>query len=543
MEIPKPIVLIIMDGWGITSETRGNAIAQAKTPNIDRFWAVYPKTLLSASEESVGLPKGESGNSEAGHLNIGAGKIVFQELPVIDLAIADGSFFTNPAFLAATNHVKKNQSNLHLMGLIGAGGVHSSIAHLFALLQLAKNQRLNQVYFHLFTDGRDSPPRSAVTFINLLDVEIKKIGIGKIASVGGRYFGMDRDHRWERTQQAYDALVLGKGEKYTSAIEGINASYQANKTDEFIEPFLVNDGSGIHQIENHDAVIFFNFRIDRPRQITKAFVLPNFEQLVIKKVAFDPYAEKYGVKQYQPPQPTTTTFDRKKILYDLLFVTMTEYEPDLPVEVAFIPESVKMPLGRVLAEKGLRQFHIAETEKERHVTYYFNGRREEPFPGEDRIEIPSPKVKTYDLQPEMSAYGVTEELLKRIKTGIYDFIIVNYANPDMVGHTGVLPAGVKACEVVDDCVGRVVKTTTNLNGACLVTADHGNVEEMINLETGEIDTEHSTNQVPFIVAGKKYNQEGRMLPRGILADIAPTILGLMEIEKPGLMTGRDLLKQ
>jgi len=543
MNIPKPLILIIMDGWGITSETKGNAIAQARTPNIDRFWAAYPKTLLSASEEAVGLPKGEDGNSEAGHLNIGAGKVVLQELPKINFSIADSSFFTIPAFLSAIEHAKKNKSGFHLIGLLGAGGVHSSISHLFALLKLAKMQQLKQVYLHLFTDGRDSPPSSALTYIDQLDEEIKKIGIGKIASIGGRYFGMDRDHRWERTQKAYEAIVSGEGKKFNSAIEGIKASYQANKNDEFIEPFLVTEGSKMNLISDHDAVIFFNFRVDRPRQLTKAFVLPDFERLVIKKIAFDPYAERYGVKQYQPPQTATTTFVRKKTLQDLLFVTMTEYEPGLPVKVAFIPETVKIPLARVLAEKELRQFHIAETEKERHVTYYFNGRREKAFPGEDRVEIPSPDVKTYDLQPEMSAYGVTEELLKRIKTGFYDFILVNYANPDMVGHTGVLKAGIKACEVTDDCVGKVVQTVSNLNGVCLITADHGNVEEMIDLQTGGIDTKHSINPVPFIVASRMFNHRGRMLPKGILADIAPTILAIMGIEKPGLMTGRNLLKE
>lgn len=530
-----------MDGWGIAPDSPGNAVTQAKTPNVDKFWSAYPKTLLSASGKAVGLPTDEDGNSEAGHLNLGAGKIVFQELPVIDLAIADGSFFTLPAFLSAVEHVKKNRSQFHLMGLLGAGGVHSSINHLFALLKFAKTQQLEEVYLHLFTDGRDSPPSSVLAYIHQLEAEIKKIGIGKITSLGGRYYAMDRDHHWERTQKAYEAMVLGKGGKFNSAAEGVNASYQANKTDEFIDPFLINLESKIHLIEDDDAVIFFNFRIDRPRQLTKAFVLPDFERLVIKKVAFDPYAERYGLKQYQPPSPTTT-FKREKILKNLFFVTMTEYEPKLPVEVGFVPESVKMPLGRVLAEKNLRQFHIAETEKERHVTYFFNGRREKPFPGEDRVEIPSPNVKTYDLQPEMSAYGVTEELLKRIKNGFYDFIVVNYANPDMVGHTGVLKGAIKACEVIDDCVGKIVHATANLNGACLITADHGNTEEMIDLKTGEVDTKHSTNLVPFIFISKEFNRRGRMLNKGILADIAPTVLAMMGIEKPGLMSGRNLLK-
>lgn len=542
MTVPKPVVLIIMDGWGIAPEGPGNSVTLAKTPNINKLWAVYPKTLLSASGESVGLPKGESGNSEAGHLNLGAGQAVLQELPIIDMSIADGSFFTLSAFLSAINHAKKNGSHLHLMGLMGAGGVHSSLTHLFALLKLAKIQQLNQVYLHLFTDGRDSPPTSALIYINQLEEEMKKIGIGKIASIVGRYYAMDRDHRWLRTQKAYELMVSGKGEIFNSVLEGLDASYKRDKTDEFVEPFLVKDEDKIHLIEDNDAVIFFNFRIDRPRQITKAFVLPDFERLVIKKTAFDPYAERYGLKQYQPPM-ATTTFKREKILKNLFFVTMTQYEPGLPVEIAFISESVKIPLGRVLAEKELRQFHIAETEKERHVTYYFNGRREKPLPGEDQVEIPSPKVKTYNLKPEMSAYGVTEELLKRIKSGFYDFIVVNYANPDMVGHTGIIQAGIKACEVVDDCLGKVVQTILNLDGVCLITADHGNVEEMINLKTGERDTEHSTNPVPFIVIDKRFDSGGRTLPKGILADIAPTILAIMEIEPPSLMSGRNLLKQ
>jgi 2,3-bisphosphoglycerate-independent phosphoglycerate mutase len=537
----KFVVLIIMDGWGITKETRGNAVAQAKIPNLDKYWAAYPKTLLSASGEAVGLPTDEPGNSEAGHLNLGAGQIIFQELPIIDLSIADGSFFTIPAFLKVIEHVKKNQSHLHLLGLLGAGGVHSSLSHLFALLKLAKNQQLDQVYLHLFTDGRDSPPTAAPIYFNQVFAETSKLGIGQVASVIGRYYAMDRDLRWDRTQKAYDLMVLGKGEVYPSAKEGLNQSYKKKITDEFIEPFLVSKNGQKHLIEDHDGIIFFNFRIDRPRQLTRAFVVPDFERMIHPKPAFDPYAERYGQRQYELPKGTTT-FKREKILDDLFFVTMTEYEPDLPVAVAFIPETVKMPLARVLAEKEMRQFHISETEKERHVTYYFNGRREKPFPGEDWAEIPSPKVKTYDLQPEMSAYGVTEELLKRIKTGFYDFLLVNYANPDMVGHTGVLQAGIKACETVDDCVSRVVATALNLDGLCLITADHGNVEEMIDLKTGEIDTKHSTNPVPFMVVSRTVDHVGRQLNKGILADVAPTVLSLLGLEPPILMTGKNLLQ-
>lgn len=534
----RPVVLIILDGWGIAPTGPGNAIALAQTPNLDRFWAVYPKTQLLASGEAVGLPRGEDGNSETGHLNLGAGQIVYQDLPRIDMSIADGSFFQISAFKAAAEHVRQNNSTLHLLGLIGAGGVHSNMRHLFALLHFAKEEGLAKISLHLFTDGRDSPPTSAQTFIAKVEAETTKVGIGKIATLCGRYYAMDRDYHWERTQKAYELLVSGKGSQANSPTEAVQQAYQDNKTDEFIEPVVIDQGG---LVKDHDAVIFFNFRIDRPRQLTKAFILPDFETFSIKQAAFDPYAEKYGLRQYQVPGETTT-FKRGKFLQDLFFVTMTEYEKGLPVQAAFPPEVIKLPLARVLAEKDLRQLHLAETEKERFVTYHFDGQREDPFPGEDRIEIPSPNVATYDQKPEMSAYEVNAELIKRIKTNMYDFILVNYANPDMVGHTGVLQAGIKACEVVDGCVGQIVKTVDNLGGASIVTADHGNVEEMINLQTGEVDTEHSTNPVPFIIVSKALNSRGRVLPRGILADVAPTILGIMEIEKPHLMTGRNLLQ-
>lgn len=533
----KPVVLIILDGWGLASGGPGNAITQAKTPSFDRFWAVYPHTQLIASGKAVGLPRGEDGNSETGHLNLGAGQVVFQDLPRINVSIADGSFFKIPAFKAAATHVKKNNSRLHLLGLIGAGGVHSSLEHLLALLHFAKKENLKNVFLHLFTDGRDSPPSSAFTYIAQVETEIEKTGLGKIVTLCGRYFAMDRDYHWDRTKKAYELMVGGIGNQAAPTAEAIKQTYQNNKTDEFIEPVVI-DKNGL--VKEHDAIIFFNFRIDRPRQLTKAFVLPDFETLKIKKAPFDPYAERYGLRQYQIPGETTT-FEREKVFKDLLFVTMTEYERGLPVLVAFPPEIIKMPLARVLAERDLRQFHIAETEKERFVTYYFNGFRENPFPGEDRIEIPSPNVPTYDQKPEMSAYEVTEKLIKRIKTNIYDFIVVNFANPDMVGHTGVIKAGIKACEVVDECLGKVVKTILNLGGATVVTADHGNVEEMIDLQTGGVDTKHSTNPVPFIVVDKRFDSRGRALPRGILADVAPTILSIMGIEKPDLMTGRNLL--
>jgi len=540
----KPVVLIILDGWGIAPDGPGNAVTQAKTPNFDRFWAAYPHTQLEASGRAVGLPKNENGNSLTGHLNLGAGSIVFQELPRINMSIANGSFFKIPAFKNAAEHVKKNQSSLHLLGLIGAGGVHSSLEHLLALIHLAKTEGIKNLFLHLFTDGRDSPPTSAPTYIEKIQAELDKADLGQIASLGGRYFGMDRDNRWQRTQKTYEALTLGKGKQTSSAIQAIRESYQAGKTDEFIEPviFINQKGRPVGLVQDNDAVIFFNFRIDRPRQLTKAFILPDFEKLVIKKAAFDPFAERYGLRLYQTPSQTTT-FKRGKVLKNLFFVTMTEYEKGLPAHVAFPPEPVAMPLARVLAENNLRQFHLAETEKERFVTYYFDGQREEPFPGEDRLEIPSPKVATYDQKPEMSAYELTEELLKRLKTNTYHFIVVNYANPDMLGHTGVLQAGIKACEAVDFCLGKVVTAATNQNGVCVITADHGNVEEMINLTTGEVDTEHSTNPVPLIIVDQPSTQGSRVLPLGILADVAPTILALMGIDNPQAMSGCNLLKR
>lgn len=540
----KPVVLIIMDGWGIASAGPGNAVTQAKTPTFDNFWAAYPRTQLIASAEAVGLPKNENGNSETGHLNLGAGQIVFQDLPRINMAIADASFFQKSAFKAAAEHVRKNQSSLHLLGLIGSAGVHSSLEHLLALIHFAKQEDLPKLFLHLFTDGRDSPPASALTYIDRAEAELKKISLGKIASLCGRYWAMDRDNRWERTQKAYDALTIGKGKFASSPTEGIKASYKEGKTDEFLEPIILTDKNKkpLGLIENNDAAIFFNYRIDRPRQLTKAFILADFEKLVIEKAAFDPYAERYGLRLYEVPK-RTTTFKRAKKFQNLFFVTMTEYEKGLPAKVAFPPTPVKMPLTRVLSEKGLRQLHIAETEKERFVTYYFDGQRENSFPGEERIEIPSPKVATYDKKPEMSADEVTQELINRFKTETYDFVVVNYANPDMVGHTGVLSAGIKACEVVDECLGKVVHTVLSLGGSCLITADHGNVEEMINLTTGEVDTEHSNNPVPLIVVGSRLGNQPQNLPQGILADVAPTILNLMEINQPELMTGRSLLRQ
>lgn len=535
----KSVVLIIMDGWGMARAGEGNAVTQAKTPNINKFWAIFPHTKLLASGESVGLPKGEDGNSETGHLNLGAGRIVYQDLPKINMAIADGSFFQNPAFLKVAEHVKKFKSSLHLIGLVGAGGVHSSLEHLFALLSLAKQEKISSLFLHLFTDGRDSPPTSAPFYINKIEEELAILNLGEIATICGRYYAMDRDQRWGRTQKAYEALVKGIGEKAFSPAEAIEKSYQKNRTDEFILPTVISqNGKPKSLIGENDGVIFFNFRIDRPRQLTEAFVLEDFEKITPSKVAFDPYTEKYYKKTYAPTF-AVKTFLRGPKIPNLFFVTMTEYAKNLPVEVAFPPIKVGMPLSRVLAEKNLSQLHLSETEKERFVTYYFDGQRESPFEREERVEIPSPAVATYDLKPEMSAFEITDFLVAKIKKDIYDFIVVNFANPDMVGHTGVLPAAITACEVVDECVGKVAQASLSQKGACIITADHGNVEEMINLETGEVDTEHSANPVPLIVVEEKFKGQ-KELPVGILADVAPIILALMGIHKPQEMTGRNL---
>ena len=533
----KPVVLIILDGWGIAPPGPGNAVSLAKTPNFNKFWAAFPHTQLIASGEAVGLPHNEPGNSETGHLNLGAGQIVFQDLPRINMAIAEGSFYQISAFKQVAEHVRQNNSSLHLLGLVGSGGVHSNLEHLFALLHLAAQEGLKKVWLHLFTDGRDSPPTSAFVFLNQIQMAIEKTGVGQIATLIGRYYAMDRDLRWERTQKAYELLVEGKGEKVESLKEAIKQSYSRDQTDEFLEPLVIND-QGL--IKDNDGLIFFNFRIDRPRQLTKAFVLPDFEKLKIPKAAFDPYAERYGLKLYQAPEGTIT-FPRKKILKNLFFVTMTEYEKGLPTRIAFPPEIVKLPLARIISENNLRQLHISETEKERFVTYYFDGQREKPFANEDWVEIPSPKVATYDLKPEMSALEITQEVLKRLPDLDYHLTVINYANPDMVGHTGIISAGIKACEAVDECLDKVVNYVFNSGGVCLITADHGNVEEMIDPLTGGVDTEHSVNPVPFLVVSRHFGSSGRFLREGILADVAPTILSIMDLSKPDLMTGRSLI--
>lgn len=539
---PKPVVLLILDGWGVGPKNPGNAVELSNPQNLRKFEMMYPHGILSASGQAVGLPKGEDGNTETGHLNIGAGRIVYQDLPRINMSVAEGTFVQNPAFTKAFAHVRQHQSKLHLIGLLGSGGVHSSVTHLYALLAAAKQFELAQpVFVHAFLDGRDSPPMAGVEYVRELQQHMQGIGIGQLVSLMGRYYAMDRDLRWDRTKIAYDALVTGSGECTASLEAALRAAYSGGVTDEFVQPIhYCPGGREPIKIEDNDAVIFFNFRIDRPRQLTRAFVQPQFEQGV-SSFSFDPYAVKYN-KSHLQQGGSIHTFERKKIIQNLCFVTMTEYEKDLPVNIAFPPNNVSNPLGRVLAENGLRQLRVSETEKERFVTYYFNGQREEPFPGEERLIIPSQKVSTYDLMPQMSAFEITSALLDRFKLGQHDVYIVNFANADMVAHTGNLAASIKACKVVDECVGILVEAVTSMGGVVLITADHGNAEELINNETGEVDTEHSTYPVPFIICGKNFAHVPQLLPQGILADVAPTMLRVLGILQPTDMTGRSLLE-
>ncbi|MEA2572888.1 MAG: 2,3-bisphosphoglycerate-independent phosphoglycerate mutase [Chloroflexia bacterium] len=513
---PRPVVLVILDGWGLREERENNAVALADTPNMDRLWAEYPHTALDASEHAVGLPAGQMGNSEVGHQNMGAGFIVYQDLTRLDKSIEDGSFYENPELVAACEHVKTRHSTLHLLGLLGPGGVHSHWAHLFALLELAKRRGLDRVVYHAFTDGRDTPPRSGLGFMQTVLAKFQEVGVGRVGSVSGRYYAMDRDKRWDRVEKAYNALVLGEGRRFNEPLEVFEASYAEGVTDEFIVPAVIAaDGEEPSTIQDGDGVIFFNFRSDRGREMTRAITDADFQG-----------------------------FERRKTVSDLYYVTMTRYEEDLDVHVAFQAMEVKVPLARVLSDLGLRQFHIAETEKYAHVTFFFNGRTETPFPGEDRVLIPSPKVATYDLQPEMSAYGVADELTNRIASGAYDFIVANFANGDMVGHSGKLDATMLACEAVDRCLGQVYHAVQETGGVMLVTADHGNAELMVDPDGGGPHTFHTTNPVPFILVapdGSAFRQV-RLRSGGRLCDLSLTILDIMQIDAPGDMNCLTLIR-
>ena len=518
---PRPFVLVVMDGWGINPRKEGNAIALARTPNLDTLAKNWPHTSIRTSGEAVGLPEGQMGNSEVGHQNIGAGKRVLQDYSRVNESIKDGSFFQNPALLKAVEHVKKNGSRLHICGLLGDGGVHAHETHLEALLGLANMHDIEHVYIHSFTDGRDTSPTGGVEFMRHLQARAQEIGgkhAAKVATVGGRYYAMDRDNRWDRIALAYFAMTRAEGIRAASATGAIEQSYQKGVTDEFILPTVVmEDQHPVAVVKAGDALIHYNFRPDRARQLTKAFVL---EEL--------------------PPQ-AQGKFDRGARLENLQYVMMTAYEEGLDAPVAFRADEVEMPIARVISEHGLRQFHTAETEKYAHVTYFINGRRETPFPGEDRLLVPSPKVPTYDLQPEMSAAGVTSTAVERIRSGNYDFIVMNYANADMVGHTGVIEAAIKAVEIVDKGVGQVVEATLAMGGGLLITADHGNAEQLIDYETGKPFTAHTTFPVPLylVVPGMV---QARLRNDGILADVAPTILDVLDIPQPKDMTGRTLIQ-
>jgi 2,3-bisphosphoglycerate-independent phosphoglycerate mutase len=511
---PRPVLLAILDGLGERNEIVGNAVKQAHTPNLDRWRATCPTTLIYAAEKHVGLPTGQMGNSEVGHLNLGAGFVVMQDITRIDSSVEDGSFYHNDAFLNAVAHTRKHNSNLHVIGLLGNGGVHSHISHQVALLKFAKRAGVQRVFLHIFTDGRDALPRSGAGFLQELETAIAEIGIGTIATVSGRYYAMDRDKRWERTKLAYDAMVNGVGEPVTSATEAIQKAYAADITDEFIKPAVVMaDGAPVATIQSNDAIIGFNFRADRMRQITRAFVTPDF-----------------------------AGFERT-MLKNLHYVCMTEYEKDLPVTIAFANDDVENPLAKVISDAGLTQLHAAETEKYPHVTFYFNGGREIPFPGEERLMVASPKVATYDLQPEMSAAGIRDGILHAIADDKFDVIIVNFANPDMVGHTGVLSAVITAVETVDQCIGALVDAVTAKGGVAIVTADHGNAEYMIDGDTGGPFTAHTINQVPVILVapeGSPY-QHVSLRTGGRLSDIAPTVLDLLKLAPAPQMTGMSLI--
>ena len=508
----KPIVLTIMDGFGINNNTVGNAIYSAKTPNLDKIFKECPWTQIGASGLDVGLPDGQMGNSEVGHTNIGAGRVVYQELTRITKSIKDGDFFQNEAFLKAVKNCKENNSSLHLMGLLSSGGVHSHIEHLFGLIDLAKKNGLSDVFVHCFLDGRDVPPASGADFVKELQTELDNKGVGKIATVMGRYYAMDRDNRWDRVEKAYNAMVLREGIIADDAVEAIKKSYETKDadgkflTDEFVIPTVVN---GAKPIEDNDSVIFFNFRPDRAREITRCFVDPDFSGFELKS----------GKK-------------------NVTFVCMTQYDASMPnVEVAFKPEELKNTLGEFLADHGLNQLRIAETEKYAHVTFFFNGGNEVMFKNEDRILVKSPKVATYDLQPEMSAIEVCDKVVDAIHSDKYDVIILNFANCDMVGHTGVFDAAVKAVETVDTCVGRVAEATTSMGGVVLLTADHGNADRMVDTD-GSPFTAHTTNPVPFAVIG----MDCELREGGKLCDISPTIIKILGLQQPTEMTGESIIK-
>jgi 2,3-bisphosphoglycerate-independent phosphoglycerate mutase len=513
----KPLVLVILDGWGLSDKQKGNALASAKLPTISKLNQFYPHIALQASGISVGIPWGEPGNSEVGHLTLGTGQTLYQNLPRITMSIQNGEFFKNTAFLGAIEHAKKNDSAVHIMGLLGKGGIHSNVDHLYGLLELMRDQKFDRVYLHIFTDGRDCAQTSGVECITELQKRIANYGVGRIATIGGRYYGMDRNNNWDRVKLAYDTMTSGIGNQIDDLIDYLEKSYKKEIFDEYIEPAVImEDGKPLTTISDNDALIFFNFREDRAREITKAFILPGFNKF------------------------------KQKPIKNLHFVAMVQYEADLPVSaIAFPVIEVDTCLGKALSKNKLAQLRIAETEKFAHVTYFFNGGNEEPFPLEDRIIVPSQDVARFDEAPEMSAEEITQKVCTFIQKETYDFILINYANADIIGHTGNEPAAILAVETIDQCLEELIKTVLLKNGCLLITADHGNVEEMISPRTGEKNTEHSANPVPlWFITSENHQEKGNAYTfevSGLLSDIAPTILDLFNIAKPEKMSGESLL--
>ena len=511
----KLTMLMILDGFGDNPRFDGNGVKLANIPNIKKIWAEYPTTKIAASELAVGLPEGQMGNSEVGHTNIGAGRVIYQELTRITKSIQDGDFFTNEELVAAFENCKRNNSKLHILGLLSDGGVHSHQEHLYGLLEMAKRMDFKDVFVHCFLDGRDTAPQSAKGYVETLENKMQELGVGKIATLSGRFYAMDRDKRWERVEKAYCALVRGEGNKNTSSVDAVQKSYDEGVTDEFVVPTVIEEnGAPRATISNNDSVIFFNFRPDRAREITRTIVDKDFSDFATEKL-------------------------------DLTFVCFTNYDETMPnVKIAFKKEAIVNTYGEVISKNGGKQLRIAETEKYAHVTFFFNGGEEKQYEGEDRILVPSPKVETYDMQPEMSAYQVCGKVVDAIYSGNYNTIILNFANPDMVGHTGSLEAVIKALEAVDTCVGKVLKAIKDVKGNLLITADHGNCEVMVNYETGKPHTAHTTNLVPLSVVTEK-GMDIKLKPEGVgrLCDLAPTMLELLDIEQPAEMTGESLIEK
>ena len=530
MPRPKPLVLIILDGWGYRAETKANAIALARKPTYDRLLREYPNTLIHTSGPFVGLPEGQMGNSEVGHLNIGAGRIVHMDITRIDLMIQNGQFFSHPVLMAAMKHARVGERRLHLFGLLSDGGVHSQQAHLYALLKMAKQNAVDRVFVHAFMDGRDTLPTNGAGYLEQLQQKMREYTSGKIATVNGRYYAMDRDRRWERITKAYNAMVFGDGEggQFPDPVQGMKNSYNNGVTDEFVVPFVCTDKNGqpLAAIRDDDACVCFNFRADRVRQITRA-------------LARNSGLNAQGGSDLPGAADLDATIPRDRVPKNLHYVCMTQYDKNFSLPVVIPPESMANILANVMGNRNMRNLRVAETEKYAHVTYFFNGGVEQPFPGEERLMVQSPKVATYDLKPEMSAAGIADAVVKATEDGTFDVIIVNFANADMVGHSGKIEPTVKAVETVDACLGRIETAVRAKGGAMLITADHGNAEMMIDPATGGPHTAHTTNPVPFIVVAENARQF-TLKPNGSLRDISPTMLGMLQVDEPKEMTGHDL---